>query len=208
MISKEMETRIDQFIADNRQNLLQDVATLVNIKSVSVANDNPQAPYGEGCRKVLDKALQICEGMGFATKNYDYYAGSAVYGNAEKEIALLAHLDVVPEGDGWSHDPYDMIEKDGYIYGRGVSDDKGPAVIGLYALKCMKELGIQPNYTYRMVFGCSEETGMTDLPHYLAAEKEPTFAFAPNSFPTNTKPMTRQKRLRMKVITETETGMK
>ena len=54
MISKEMETRIDQFIADNRQNLLQDVATLVNIKSVSVANDNPQAPYGEGCRKVLD----------------------------------------------------------------------------------------------------------------------------------------------------------
>ena len=104
MISKEMETRIDQFIADNRQNLLQDVATLINIKSVSVANDNPQAPYGEGCRKVLDKALQICEGMGFATKNYDYYAGSAVYGNAEKEIALLAHLDVVPEGDGWSHD--------------------------------------------------------------------------------------------------------
>ena len=184
MISKEMETRIDQFIADNRQNLLQDVATLVNIKSVSVANDNPQAPYGEGCRKVLDKALQICEGMGFATKNYDYYAGSAVYGNAEKEIALLAHLDVVPEGDGWSHDPYDMIEKDGYIYGRGVSDDKGPAVIGLYALKCMKELGIQPNYTYRMVFGCSEETGMTDLPHYLAAEKEPTFAFTPDaSFP-------------------------
>ena len=184
MISKEMETRIDQFIADNRQNLLQDVATLVNIKSVSVANDKPQAPYGEGCRKVLDKALQICEGMGFATKNYDYYAGSAVYGNAEKEIALLAHLDVVPEGDGWSHDPYDMIEKDGYIYGRGVSDDKGPAVIGLYALKCMKELGIQPNYTYRMVFGCSEETGMTDLPHYLAAEKEPTFAFTPDaSFP-------------------------
>ena len=42
MISKEMETRIDQFIADNRQNLLQDVATLVNIKSVSVANDNTQ----------------------------------------------------------------------------------------------------------------------------------------------------------------------
>ena len=59
MISKEMETRIDQFIADNRQNLLQDVATLVNIKSVSVANDNPQAPYGEGCRKVLDKAWAL-----------------------------------------------------------------------------------------------------------------------------------------------------
>ena len=43
MISKEMETRIDQFIADNRQNLLQDVATLVNIKtrpSILLGNAN------------------------------------------------------------------------------------------------------------------------------------------------------------------------
>ena len=171
MVSKEMESRIDKFIADNRQNIVNDIAALVNIKSVSQACDNPQAPYGEGCRKVLDKALQMCEQMGFATKNYDYYAGSAAYGSGEKEIALLGHLDVVPEGDGWSHDPYDMIEKDGYIYGRGVADDKGPTVLGLYALKCMKDFGIQPNYTFRLVMGCSEETGMSDMPHYLAAER-------------------------------------
>ena len=181
MVSKEMESRIDKFIADNRQNIVNDIAALVNIKSVSQACDNPQAPYGEGCRKVLDKALQMCEQMGFATKNYDYYAGSAAYGSGEKEIALLGHLDVVPEGDGWSHDPYDMIEKDGYIYGRGVADDKGPTVLGLYAMKCMKELGVQPNYTFRLVMGCSEETGMSDMPHYLAAEKAPTFAFTPDA---------------------------
>ena len=181
MVSKEMESRIDKFIADNRQNIVNDIAALVNIKSVSQACDNPQAPYGEGCRKVLDKALQMCEQMGFATKNYDYYAGSAAYGSGEKEIALLGHLDVVPEGDGWSHDPYDMIEKDGYIYGRGVADDKGPTVLGLYALKCMKDFGIQPNYTFRLVMGCSEETGMSDMPHYLAAEKAPAFAFTPDA---------------------------
>ena len=56
MVSKEMESRIDKFIADNRQNIVNDIAALVNIKSVSQACDNPQAPYGEGCRKVLDKA--------------------------------------------------------------------------------------------------------------------------------------------------------
>ena len=61
MVSKEMESRIDKFIADNRQNIVNDIAALVNIKSVSQACDNPQAPYGEGCRKVLDKALQMCE---------------------------------------------------------------------------------------------------------------------------------------------------
>lgn len=49
MVSKEMESRIDKFIADNRQNIVNDIAALVNIKSVSQACDNPQAPYGEGC---------------------------------------------------------------------------------------------------------------------------------------------------------------
>lgn len=181
MISKEMESRIDRFISENRQNIVKDIATLVNIKSVSTKSDDPNAPFGEGCHKVLDKAFELCEGMGFATKNYDYYAGSAVYGNAEKEIAMLGHLDVVPEGEGWSHDPYDMIEKDGYIYGRGVSDDKGPTVLGLYALKALKEFDIKPNYTFRLVLGCSEETGMGDLPHYLAAEKMPVFAFTPDA---------------------------
>ena len=64
MISKEMETRIDQFIADNRQNLLQDVATLVNIKSVSVANDNPQAPYGEGLPQGARQSFADLRGHG------------------------------------------------------------------------------------------------------------------------------------------------
>ena len=167
MISKEMESRIDKFIEENRQNIVNDIAKLVNIKSVSTHSDDPNSPFGEGCHKVLDKALEMCEAMGFKTRNYDYYAGSAVFGSGDKEIAILGHLDVVPEGEGWSHDPYDMIEKDGYIYGRGVADDKGPTVVGLYALKCMKELGVQPNYTFRLVMGCSEETGMGDMPQYL-----------------------------------------
>lgn len=181
MVCKEMESKIDKFIEDNRENILKDIATLVNIKSISTKSDKEGYPFGEGCHKVLDTAIEMCEGMGFPTKNYDYYAGSATYGDAEKEIAILGHLDVVPEGDGWSHDPYDMLIKDGYIYGRGVADDKGPVVLGLYALKCMKELGIKPNYTFRLVMGCSEETGMGDLPHYLAAEKMPTFAFTPDA---------------------------
>lgn len=181
MVSKELEQKIDQFIAGNKQNILRDIAALVNIKSVSVDSSDPTAPFGEGCHKVLDTALEICNSMGFATKNYDYYAGSAILGSGEKEVALLAHLDVVPEGTGWSHDPYDMIEKDGYIYGRGVSDDKGPSVLGLYALKCLKDLDVPLKHTYRLILGCSEETGMGDLKHYLKCEKMPDFAFTPDA---------------------------
>ena len=71
---------------------MQDVATLVNIKSVSVANDNPQAPYGEGARKVLDKALQICEGMGFAINYDDYYTGVPLYTATQKKRLLCWHI--------------------------------------------------------------------------------------------------------------------
>ena len=87
MISKEMESRIDKFIEENRQNIVNDIAKLVNIKSVSTHSDDPNSPFGEGCHKVLDKALEMCEAMGFKTRNYDYYAGSAVFGSGDKEIA-------------------------------------------------------------------------------------------------------------------------
>lgn len=180
MISKELEIKIDQFVEANKQNILNDIAKLVSFNSVSKESGNPDLPFGEECKKVLDEALSMCSNMGFDTKNYNNYAGSASIGTAEKEIDILAHLDVVPAGKGWSHDAFDMLVKDGYIYGRGVSDDKGPAVIGLYAMKCFKELGVPLNYTYRTFLGCSEETGMKDIEYYLANEKMPVFAFTPD----------------------------
>ncbi|MBP1580939.1 MAG: Sapep family Mn(2+)-dependent dipeptidase [Oscillospiraceae bacterium] len=180
MISKDLELKIDAFIAENKENILKDIATLIEIPSVSV--DGPaEAPFGEGCKKALDAALAICEGMGMATKNYDYYAGSASIGDKEKEISIMGHLDVVPEGNGWTVDPYKMTIKDGYIYGRGVADDKGPAVLGLYAMKYLKENNIPLNYTYRLMLGCSEERGMGDVEIIKQREKIPTFMFTPDA---------------------------
>lgn len=180
MISNEMQQKIDAFVAENRENILNDIASLIEIRSVSV-DSGKEAPFGEGCKKALDKALEICDNMGFATKNYGYYAGSASIGTAEKEISIMGHLDVVPEGSSWSVDPYKMTIKDGYIYGRGVADDKGPAVLGLYAIKFLKDNNIPLNYTYRLMLGCSEERGMGDVEVILKEEKVPTFMFTPDA---------------------------
>ena len=183
MVCKELEMKIDSFIAENKENILNDIATLVSFPSVSI-DGVEGAPFGEECKKCLDKALEICEAKGFATKNYDYYAGSASIGDKEKEISIMGHLDIVPVGEGWSSDPYTMTIKDGFIYGRGVDDDKGPTVLGLYALQFLKEQNIPLNYTYRLVMGCSEETGMSDVDVILKQEKVPTFMFTPDaSFP-------------------------
>lgn len=177
---KNLEAKIDAYIAENKQNIIRDITTLVKYPSVSVKGE-PGAPFGEECKKVLDKALELCEGYGLATKNYDYYAGSASIGDKEKEISIMGHLDIVPVGDGWSNDPYTVVEKDGYLYGRGVDDDKGPTVLGLYALLFLKEQNIPLNYTYRLVMGCSEETGMKDVKVLLEKEKVPTFMFTPDA---------------------------
>lgn len=177
---KNIEAKIDAFIAENKENIIRDITTLVKYPSVSI--DGPAGmPFGEECKKVLDKALEMCEGYGLATKNYDYYAGSASIGNGEKEISIMGHLDIVPVGDGWSNDPYTVVEKDGYLYGRGVDDDKGPTVLGLYALLFLKEQQIPLNYTYRLMMGCSEETGMADVKVILEKEKVPTFMFTPDA---------------------------
>ena len=80
----------------------------------------------------------------------------------------------MPAGNGWNSDPFGMIEKDGWLIGRGVSDDKGPALLTLYMAKFFKEYCDQTGetlpYTLRVLLGCSEETGMTDVDYYLGAE--------------------------------------
>ena len=177
---KNLEAKIDAYIAENKENIINDITTLVKYPSVS-ADAVDGAPFGLECKKVLDKALEMCEGYGFATKNYDYYAGSASIGDKEKEISIMGHLDIVPVGDGWSNDPYTVVEKEGYLYGRGVDDDKGPLVLGLYALRFLKEHNIPLNYTYRLVMGCNEETGMSDVAKLLEMEKTPTFMFTPDA---------------------------
>lgn len=48
-------------------------------------------------------------------------------------IGVVAHLDVVTEGNGWDTDPYKATIKDNKIYGRGTSDDKGGAIASLTA---------------------------------------------------------------------------
>ncbi len=50
-------------------------------------------------------------------------------------MGILCHLDVVPTGEGWQHDPFGGEVVDGRIYGRGAMDDKGPAMAAVYAMK-------------------------------------------------------------------------
>ena len=148
----------------------------------SQAEAKPGMPFGEGAAKCLDFYLSLAEFMGFETKNYDNYIGEAVWGTG-KDFAVLAHIDVVPAGNGWTHDPFggEIDEERRRIWGRGAMDDKGPAMIALYAMKSLKDEGFIPRRTIKLILGCNEETGWACIDHYNKVAKMPEEGFSPDA---------------------------
>ncbi|MBR2755936.1 MAG: Sapep family Mn(2+)-dependent dipeptidase, partial [Lachnospiraceae bacterium] len=170
-------------IKELEENMLTDLAALV--KHPSKRGDAlPGKPFGEGPASALAEALSIAERMGFRTKNLDNYCGYAEIGEGDDIIGLVAHLDVVPEGDGWKSDPFTMIREGDVVYGRGVSDDKGGAIASLYTLQMIRELGLPLNKRIRVLMGCNEESGSACMAHYNEVEEPITIGFTPDgSFP-------------------------
>lgn len=172
---------IEKFIEDNREAILRDIARLVAVPSIE-GEPKPEAPFGREPKRALELGLAIAGELGLSTKNCENYIGYAeLPGESEKYIATITHLDVVPVGDGWEEDPFTVREKEGYLIGRGVMDDKGPSVLCLYALKYLKEKNIPLRYTVRALLGDNEETRMGDVEYYLENYEAPVFCFSPDS---------------------------
>lgn len=175
---KKYEEKINSFIEKEKDNIYRDLNSLIEVRSVS--KDDEYSPFGRECRLVADKAIEISGKLGLETENHSYYGVSTLLGTTEKEIAILTHLDIVPESDGWSVPPFSLTRRDGLIFGRGVMDDKGPTVMILYAMKFLKELRVNLNYKYRLFMGCSEERDMRCIDYYVENVKQPEFAFSPD----------------------------
>lgn len=170
------------FFEKNKDEFLEAIGALVRIPSVSDPNGSSSYPFGEACANVLDKALAMGEKLGFQVQNHGYYGGSILMlGEEKSEIGIFAHLDVVPAGEGWSRPPYELQVEDGWLFGRGSTDNKGPAVTALYAMRFLKESGIRLRHTVRLFLGCSEENGMRDIQYYLSHFPAPEFSFTPDA---------------------------
>jgi len=86
----------------------------------------------------------------------------------KKTILIYGHVDVQPAkfSDGWDTEPFVLTEKDGKLYGRGSTDDKGPVLGWLLILETMQELGIECPVNLRFCFEGMEEvdsSGLDDL---------------------------------------------
>ena len=166
--------QIQNWVRDHREELVEDLTELVKIRSVS----EPDETYamGAGCARCADKAMEIGDKHGFRTENHDYYCVSLVLeGAGTGELGILGHMDVVPEGSGWSYPPYGAELHDGYMIGRGAGDNKGACVMSMYAMRCIRDLGLPMFHDVRLILGFNEESGMRDVEHYLKVKKPPLF---------------------------------
>ena len=171
---------IDAFVEAHEAELFANIARLVAVNSVE-GESAPGAPFGEGPARALAEGLQIARELGLRAVNCEDRIGYAEIGEGEDYLATITHLDVVPVGEGWTEDPFTMREREGYIIGRGVMDDKGPSVLCLYALKYLKDRGVPLRYPVRALLGINEETGMADVTYYLTHYKAPLFCFSPDA---------------------------
>ena len=146
-------------------------------------------PFGKETADCLQFFLSLAESFGFETKNYDNYVGEVLFGEGE-EFAILAHLDVVPAGNGWKYPPFGGVINDDVsvggvtgkkIWGRGAMDDKGPAIVCLYALKALKDEGFVPRRKIKLIVGCNEECGNRCIEHYKQVAQLPEEGFTPDA---------------------------
>ena len=146
-------------------------------------------PFGKETADCLAYFLDLAKDMGFETRNYDNYVGEVIFGEG-KDFAILAHLDVVPAGSGWKYPPFGGVINDEpsdggvlgrKIWGRGSMDDKAPAIACLYALKALKDAGITPKRTVKLIVGCNEESGWKCIDHYNEVAVMPEEGFTPDA---------------------------
>ena len=183
----ELKHDIDTFVERVWPEVLDDLAGLVRHRSVEdLSQATEGAPWGPGPRAALDEALGIAQRVGLSAHDCDGYLGYAdVPGASAQQLATIAHVDVVSEGPGWHTDPFEMTRRDGWLLGRGVIDDKGPAVLSIHAARFFAErirAGAEPlPYTLRVLLGANEETSMGDVEFYLAHYEQPAFLFTPDA---------------------------
>lgn len=169
----------DSLLKKYRPLIIANLQDMVRIRSVEAPPEKDK-PFGEGVHQALSLALQTAAGLGFRTVNCNGMIGYAEYGSGEEMIAILGHLDVVPEGKGWTYPPFGAEIHNGRIYGRGTTDDKGPTIAALWALKILSEENHRISRRIRIIFGTNEESGFRGINWYAANEEHPVSGFTPD----------------------------
>ncbi len=170
-----MTSEIHDYLVANAERAQDFLAELVRVPS-----DNPPGD----CAAHAQRCAELLEAFGFAVERHVVPAALVqthgmisatnlvirhVFGPGPT-IALNAHGDVVPPGEGWSSDPYGAAIIDGWMVGRGVAVSKSDIVTYAFALAALRDTGAKLAGTVEIHITYDEETGGEIGPAWLLAE--------------------------------------
>lgn len=176
-----LRPRLEAWLRDTRGELVEDLMALARIPSVAGPPEE-NAPYGAACAQVLEQGMAIARRRGFCPQNHENHCVTLLLpGRTNRVLGLFCHLDVVPQGTGWSFDPFRPFVRDGHVFGRGVTDNKGPAVAMLSLLQFMMREKVTLEHSILLYLGACEEAGMRDLDWYLKRYQPPERSLTPDA---------------------------
>ncbi|MCR4962622.1 MAG: Sapep family Mn(2+)-dependent dipeptidase [Firmicutes bacterium] len=164
--------------------------TLIRLISFPTVKGTPAPgqPFGRDLAEALDFCLRLAASWGFSVYNVDGYCGVIDWPGENSALAqqagvgVLGHIDVVPAAAAdWRHSPWQARVEDGNLYGRGATDDKGPTLACLFAMKALADMGLRPPQTVRLIIGLDEENGFRCIQHYLQDYPPPKMGFVPDA---------------------------
>lgn len=159
--------------------MIEALQKLVSFQSIA-KEEGPEYPYGKEVCGAKEYVLELAKSFGMRAEDVPGKYAYIEIGEGSRLIGILSHLDVVPAGDGWTQDPFGGEIVDGKIYGRGTTDDKGPTIAVLYAMKALKEKTTL-SARIRLILGQTEENGeWRDIEAYTDAEEIPECGFTPD----------------------------
>lgn len=173
--------RIDSY----RDEMVVALRDQISIPSVA-GSAEPGMPFGLEIDRAYQSMIAMGKREGFEAVNVDNYGGHLEFGGPQATdgvMGILVHLDVVPAGKDWEYPAFEGKVVNGKIYGRGTTDDKGPAIAAFYAMKALKDEGFLPVKKIRLILGLDEEagTGWQGMKAYFNKVEAPDFGFTPDA---------------------------
>ena len=182
MINKEFDSKLENWIKDNKSRIIEKWIELCKIPSIKT-DGTIGAPFGENCAKALKYASEIFDSENISSQLYaeSGYA-LATYGSGKKKIGLFSHSDVVPVGEDWLYtEPFEPIIKDGALICRGSEDNKSGIIAALCITEFLRDNDIELKSTLQTFIGSDEECGMQDLKNYLKEQVMPDVSIVPDA---------------------------
>lgn len=175
-----MNEILNKYIDKMKDDIINKTCEIINIPSVFNDNDGSNTPFGKHTVEALNYILDLGKSFGFRTKNIDNKCGYIEFGEGDKLLGIIGHLDVVPAEDDWTYPPFNATVDNGNIYGRGIIDDKGPVIAALYAMKAVSD-NYKIDKRVRLILGLNEENNWKCIERYKETEELPDISFSPDA---------------------------